>query len=99
MMLRAVAVRQPFKRAGKFAAQRIGLVELPVVEAGAIAQAEARQEIILVERNGLRQWLDAGGAALDRRVSVSAALRQQSAKLMHINPDVGAEVQAQCFPF
>src|ERR1700686_1010247 len=99
MMLRAMAASQLFKRAGKFAAQRVGLVELPVVKAGTVAQAEARQEVILVKRYGSRKRLDTGSTNIARQVSVRAAFRQETAKIMHVYPNAGVEVETQYFSF
>lgn len=53
LSLGIVADCEPFESGGKLAAQTLGLKELPVVEFGAVAQGEARQEITALERHSL----------------------------------------------
>ena len=67
----AARLREPLdeavERGGQLAAQRIGLERLPVVEVRAVAQREAREEVVAVDGDGLLQRLGGGPRIGDAR--------------------------------
>ena len=79
-------------------AQRFDLHELPVVELGAVAQAEAGQEVIAVERRGFDQEWQARGAGIGRGMAVLPAGGQTRAELSHVHPEVRAGNQGNRLP-
>ena len=70
----------------ELAPQPFGLEVLPVVEAGAVAQAEPGQEVAPVERGRRGQRGDTGRAGVLGRVAVVAAAGQQPLELGHVQP-------------
>ena len=92
MVRRAMAVRQTLKCTGKSAAQSIGLVQLPVVELGTIAQTKTCQKVILIERDCCGQRLFASGASFVCGVSMCPTFREETPKNLHIDLKVSMEV-------
>ena len=58
----AVMINQALQHVGQVATQALGLSELPIVEAGAVAQAETCQEVATTELCRLGQCYDADRA-------------------------------------
>ena len=67
-------------------AQPVGLEELPVVEAWAIAQAEPGHEVVAVERHRIGQWGDTVRAYLRRRVAVRPAFGHAFGEALQVEP-------------
>jgi hypothetical protein len=78
---------QALQRPGELAPQPLGLEVLPVVEAGAVAQAEPGQEVAPVQRGRLGQGGDAGRAGVGGRVPVVPAGGQQLLEPGHVQPE------------
>ena len=60
---------------------------LPVVERGAVAEAEAGEERAAVERGRLLERLEAAGARLVRGVPVALRRRDEPTQLLDVEPD------------
>ena len=63
---------------------------LPVVERGAVAEAEAGEERATVERGGLLERLEAARAGLVRGVPVALRRGDEATQLVDVEPDPGA---------
>ena len=93
-----LAGRQLLQRLGQFPAQRFSLDELPVVELGAVAQGEASQEVVAVERSGFGQGRQARVTDIGGGMAVRPAGGQPRAELGHIHPEARAGDQADRVP-
>jgi hypothetical protein len=91
LFTRAEAEAEPLQRPCQLAAQLLALEELPVVEGGAVAQREPRQEVVAVERHRFGEWVKALGADLALRVAVRPALGQELVEAIHVDPDLVPE--------
>ncbi len=86
-----------FERAGKLAAKRLGLEELPFVERRAVAERKASHEIVLVERGGFGQRRDAARTRFVRGMTVSGAVRQPFMEFVDIDVERGVCRESNCF--
>ena len=80
---------QPLQRPRELAPQPFGLEVLPVVEAGAVAQAEPGQEVAPVQPGRRGQRGHTGRAGVLGRVAVVAAAGQQRLEIGHVQPEAG----------
>jgi hypothetical protein len=78
--------------------QFLGLRKLPVIEDHAILKAKTCQEVAPVKPHSLRQWLNAFGTGFGLWMAMSPALRQVSAELIHIQPEIRVSIQTDCLP-
>ena len=79
--------REPVEHRGELPVHLVARELLPVVERGAVAEAEAGEERATVERGGLLERLEAAGAGLVRRVAVALGRRDEPAQLVDVEPD------------
>src|SRR5260221_12242849 len=93
-----ITLHKVLKRTGQITAQAVGLKKLPIVKAGTIAQAKARQKIILIQRQRLAERLQAGRTRLGCRVIMRPARGKVAPELMYIHPDTGVEIKADVLP-
>ena len=78
---------QPLQGPRELAAQPFGLEVLPVVEAGAVAEAEPGQEVAPVQPGRLGQRGQAGRAGVGGRVAVVPAAGHQLLEPRHVQPE------------
>ncbi len=78
---------QPLQRPRELPPQPFGLEVLPVVEAGAVAQAEPGQEVAPVQPGRLGERVQAGRAGVVGRVAVVPAAGQQLLEAGHVQPE------------
>src|SRR3990172_1924623 len=71
----------------ELSAQAVRLEELPVVEVEAVAEPEAGEEVAAVKRRRLAESAQAGRARLGVRMAVGAALGEEPAELLHVEPE------------
>src|SRR5258707_12278366 len=62
-----ITLHKALKRTGQITAQAVGLKKLPIIKAGTIAQAKARQKIIIIKRHRPAERLQAGMTRLGSR--------------------------------
>ena len=85
-LLAAVALHQLSQACRHRLAQAFCLEKLPIIEGGAVAQAEAFQKVATHQIHRLLQRLQTGGTDFVTAMPVGAALCQQSLKFQHIDP-------------
>ena len=85
---------QAFQCAGQLVAQPFGLEKLPLVEGGAIAQAEAGQEVVPIELDSSIERLQAARADVGQGMAVSSATGQGLPKCCHVHLVVRGKRQA-----
>ena len=93
-----LAARQLLQRLDQLPAQRFSLDELPVIELDTVAQGEARQEVVAVERSGFGEGRQARVTDIGCGVAVRPAGGKPRAELGHIYPEARTGVQADCVP-
>ena len=79
--------REPVEHRGELPVHLVARELLPVVERGAVAEAEAGEERAAVERGGLLERLEAAGAGLVRGVPVALRRRDEPTQLVDVEPD------------
>ncbi len=84
--LGTVTAHQSLQGGGQFLAQALGLKELPLVEVGAIAQAEAGQEVSPIKFDCLSQGSQTLGTHVGLWMIVLPAGPQQTEELIHVQP-------------
>ena len=79
--------REPVEHRRELPVHLVTCELLPVVERGAVAEAEAGEERATVERGRLLEWLEAARARLVRRVPVALGRRDEPTQLVDVEPD------------
>jgi hypothetical protein len=89
-----MAIDETFEGTGEFAAQAVGLIELPIVEVRAIAQAETCQKVAVVESYRVCERVETGGTGFGWPVMMELAFSEAIVESVYIDLEVGIGIQA-----
>jgi hypothetical protein len=82
-----IGPHQPFEHPGEIMDKALGLLALPLVEIGTVAQGESCQEFSSVELHRVAEWRNAARTDFMGRMAMRTARRQSVAKVGHVYPD------------